>query len=127
MGIVGIGSDLIEISRFTEAGERHGDRFYHRLFTSEEIAYCESRGRPGEHYAARFAAKEAALKALGLGWSGGVTWLDVEVIRGEKGPPTIRFTGVAEEKARALGVHRAHVSLTHSRNLAQANVVLEGD
>ena len=91
MGIVGIGSDLIEISRFTEAGERHGDRFYHRLFTSEEIAYCESRGRPGEHYAARFAAKEAALKALGLGWSGGVTWLDVEVIRGEKGPPAIRF------------------------------------
>ena len=84
--------------------------------------------RPGEHYAARFAAKEAALKALGLGWSGGVTWLDVEVIRGEKGPPAIRFTGVRRGKGSgARCVHRAHVSLTHSRNLAQANVVLEGD
>jgi holo-[acyl-carrier protein] synthase len=127
LGIIGIGADLVEISRFSEAGEKYGGRFFRRLFTTKEIAYCESRGRPSEHYAARFAAKEAALKALGLGWSGGVTWVDVEVIRGEQGPPTIKFKGIAKKRAEVLGVRRSFLSLSHSRNLAQASVVLEGD
>ncbi len=127
MGIVGIGSDVLDIKRMASSGEKYGDRLYRRLFTPEEIAYCESKGRPQEHYAARFAAKEAALKALGVGWARGVTWVDVEIVRQEKGPPTLRFSGVAKELAEALGVRRAHLSLSHTRELAMANVILEGD
>lgn len=127
MGIVGIGADVLEVRRMAEAGERFGERFYQRLFTPAEIAYCESRGNPSEHYAARFAAKEAALKALGAGWAKGVSWKDVEVVRRAEGPPALRLSGAAGELAKALGVRRAHLSLSHTRDLALANVVLEGD
>lgn len=125
--ILGIGSDLLEIERMAQAGKRYGDRFHRRVFTPGERAYCESKGRPDEHLAVRFAAKEAALKALGVGWARGITWKDVEVLREEGGPPTLRFTGVAREVADALGVRCAHLSLSHSRNLALASVTLEGE
>ncbi|MFQ5912522.1 MAG: holo-ACP synthase [Nitrospinota bacterium] len=126
LGIVGIGSDLLEVQRMAEVGKKYGDRIYRRLFTRAEIAYCESKGSPQEHYAARFAAKEAALKALGAGWARGVRWMDVEVVRTEKGPPTLLFSGAAKELAEALGVRRAHLSISHTRGLAMASVVLEG-
>ena len=125
--ILGIGSDLLEIERMAQAGKRYGDRFHRRVFTPGERAYCESKGRTDEHLAVRFAAKEAALKALGVGWARGITWKDVEVLREEGGPPTLRFTGVARDVADALGVRRAHLSLSHSRDLALASVTLEGE
>ena len=124
--ILGIGSDLLEIERMAQAGKRYGERFHRRVFTPGERAYCESKGRPDEHLAVRFAAKEAALKALGVGWARGITWKDVEVLREEGGPPTLRFTGVARDVADALGVRRAHLSLSHSRDLALASVILDG-
>jgi holo-[acyl-carrier protein] synthase len=126
VNIVGVGSDLMEIKRLATAGEKYGDRLYQRVFTEAEIAYCESRSHPHQHYAARFAAKEAVFKALGSGWAQGVSWMDVEVIRQEKGPPSLRISGVAKKLADGLGVSRTHLSLSHTRELAMANVVLEG-
>lgn len=126
MNIVGIGSDLLEVARLASIGRKYGDKFYRRLFTDAEIAYCKSRTHPYQHYAARFAAKEAVFKALGVGWAQGVRWMDVEVIRQEKGPPTVRISGVAKELADSLGVSRTHLTLSHTRELAMANVVLEG-
>ena len=126
MTIIGIGSDLLEIKRLAAAGEKYGDRLYRRVFTEAEIAYCESRTHPHQHYAARFAAKEAVFKALGVGWAQGVSWMDVEVIRQDKGPPAVRISGAAKKLADDLGVSRTHLSLSHTKDLAMANVVLEG-
>jgi holo-[acyl-carrier protein] synthase len=124
--IIGIGMDLIEVTRMARLIERHPERATERLFTPGECAHCSGSRIPEESYAARFAAKEALLKALGTGWSGGVTWRDVEVIAQPSGAPSIRLAGVAGEIAARLGVETIHVSLTHTRELAAAYVVLEG-
>jgi holo-[acyl-carrier protein] synthase len=123
--IVATGIDLIEVSRIRQVFERRGTRFRDRVFTENEIAYCEGRGSKFESYAARFAAKEALFKALGTGWGDGVAWREVEVIRGEKGAPSIRLTGRALECFNQLGARRAHLSLSHSGDIAIAQVVLE--
>ncbi|MEK6289420.1 MAG: holo-ACP synthase [Acidobacteriota bacterium] len=125
--IVAIGIDLVEISRIEEVFARRGDRFRARIFTEGEIGYCERRASKLASYAARFAAKEAAMKALGTGWSDGVGWRDIEVVSEPSGAPTIRFHGRALERMSEIGGTRALVSLTHSANLAMAQVVLEGD
>lgn len=124
--IVSIGIDLIEIKRVREA-LRRTPRFRVRVFTESERAYCDSRGEPvaAQHYAARFAAKEAALKALGTGWSGGISWQDVEVVSQESGAPTLVMHARARELFTQSGATRAHLSLSHTSEHAIAQVIFE--
>jgi len=123
--IVGLGLDIAEIDRIEAAIARHGAPFLERLFTPREVAYCESHKGKYERYAARFAAKEAAMKALGTGWSRGVRWRDIEVTREPSGKPTLRLEGVASEIAERMGVRNISLSITHSGNLALAEVIFE--
>jgi holo-[acyl-carrier protein] synthase len=123
--IVGTGIDMAEVERVGAALERFGERFLGRVFTPAEIAYCRSKPNAVERFAARFAAKEAALKAIGTGWRRGVAWKEVEVGRMPGGRPTILFHGKAAEFARALGATRASLSLTHTKEHAIAQVILE--
>ncbi|MFQ5671020.1 MAG: holo-ACP synthase [Acidobacteriota bacterium] len=125
MMIVGIGIDVLEIPRMERVLVRSGRRFLDRVFTGEEQSSCEQAGGGAARWAARFAAKEAVFKALGTGWSRGVTWRQVEILRSPEGPPRVRLTGVAGRLARARGVDVCHVSLTHERRQAAALVVLE--
>jgi holo-[acyl-carrier protein] synthase len=123
--VVGVGTDLVELGRIEAALGRHGDALLERLFTPRERAQLADGRRRVERVAARFAAKEAALKALGTGWGQGVGWHDVEVLGGRGEPPRLAFAGPAERRLRALGAARAHVSLTHSATMAAAVVILE--
>jgi holo-[acyl-carrier protein] synthase len=123
--IVGLGVDIAEIDRIEAAIARHGQPFVARIFTPQEIAYCERHRARAERYAARFAAKEATMKALGTGWARGVRWVDIEVTRLASGQPTIELHGAARQHAERMGVSRIHVSLTHSGNLAFAEVIFE--
>ena len=123
--IVGMGLDIAEIDRIEAAITRHGAPFLERLFTPGEVAYCESHRNRYERYAARFAAKEAAMKALGTGWRRGVRWRDIEVTREKSGKPALRLEGVAREFADRLGVKNISLSITHSGNLALAQVIFE--
>jgi holo-[acyl-carrier protein] synthase len=118
----GIGIDLVEVARIREMLERHGQRFKERTFTAGEIAYCDACADPAMHYAARFAAKEAAAKALGTGlWAEGVVWTDIEVVREASGKPQIVLHGAAKQHAADAN---CLVSLTHTRDLAMAQVIL---
>jgi holo-[acyl-carrier protein] synthase len=123
--IIGVGTDLIEISRIAKSIDRYGDRFLRRVYTAGEIAYCSRKKQSAESYASRFAAKEAAAKALGTGISRGVSWREFEVTRQPGMRPEIHFHGRAARIAQSLGVRRASLSLTHSRDLAMAYVMLE--
>lgn len=123
--IVGTGIDIAEVPRIRQAIERFGDRFLRRIYTAGEIRYCDSKANRIERYAARFAAKEAAMKALGTGWSHGVRWRDCEVARLPSGRPTITFHGRAGEIAAKLGVRNAALSLSHTAEQAIAQVLLE--
>ncbi|HET8677474.1 MAG TPA: holo-ACP synthase [Blastocatellia bacterium] len=123
--IIAIGIDIIEIARIEEVFSRQGERFRKRVFTEGEIDYCERRASRMSSYAARFAAKEAAMKALGTGWSDGVRWRDIEVVRGETGAPALHLHGRALERLGEIGARRAHLSLTHSEQIAMAEVILE--
>lgn len=123
--IVGTGIDIAEVPRIRHAIERFGDRFVQRIFTAGEIRYCDSKANRMERYAARFAAKEAAMKALGTGWNHGVRWRDCEVTRLPGGRPTIAFHGVAAEFAIRLGVKNAALSISHTAEQAIAQVILE--
>ena len=122
-GIIGLGLDATDIDRIAEVIERHGDRFLMRIFTSGEIAYCSRRRVPAIHFAGRFAAKEAAMKALGLGWRG-LAFRDIEITRDAHGKPLIAFHGKALERSRTLDVLSAEVSITHGRDIAAAVVAL---
>ncbi len=123
--IVGTGVDITEVPRIKAAVERFGQRFLSRVFTPEEARYCLSRPNAAERLAARFAAKEAAMKAIGTGLRHGVTWQDVEVVRQPGGRPTLRLTGKAAEFAARLGCLHSHLSLTHTADQAMAFVILE--
>ena len=123
--ILGTGIDLVEIDRIQQSLERYGKRFLNRVFTPAEQAYCLRRRNSAESLAARFAAKEAAAKALGTGISRGVNWLEIEVVREPGGRPSLRFHGRAAEIAARLGVARAALSITHTGSLSMANVILE--
>jgi len=125
--IVGSGIDITEVPRIAATIERFGHRFVERVLTSEEIRYCESKANKAERYAARFAAKEAGMKAIGTGWYFGVRWQDIEVQRARGGRPTILFHGKAGEFFARLGAVRAHLSLTHTKEFAMAQVLLESD
>jgi holo-[acyl-carrier protein] synthase len=125
--IVGTGTDLIEIGRIRETIARHGERFLTRVFTAGEIAFCERKKNSAESYAGRFAAKEAAAKALGTGIARGVSWLEIEVVRLPGERPTLRFHGRAAARAAAMHAGAASVSISHSRELAMATVLLESE
>lgn len=123
--IVGTGIDIAEVPRIAASIARFGERFLHRIFTEGEIRYCDAKANRVERYAARFAAKEAAMKAIGTGWNHGVTWRDVEVSRLPGGRPTIVFHGKAAEFAAKLGAKHVALSLTHTAEHAIAQVILE--
>ena len=123
--IVGTGIDITEVPRIAESIERFGDRFIRRVFTEGEIQYCDSKANRIERYAARFAAKEASMKALGTGWSRGVRWRDIEVYRQPGSRPTIRFHGKAAEFAAKLNAKNIALSLSHTPEQAIASVILE--
>jgi holo-[acyl-carrier protein] synthase len=123
--ITGIGIDVIQNDRIRESIERYGDRFLNRIYTEGEIAYCKKSARPEIHYAARFAAKEAAFKALGTGWSGGVKWKDVELVRLPSGKPGLHLHGDALAHATSAGAKQFHVSLTHDELVSCAVVIFE--
>lgn len=123
--IIGTGIDLAEPKRLEAAVQRHGRRFLERVFTPAEIAYCERRRNPWERFAARFAAKEAAFKALGTGWRKGVRWRDVEVRNERSGRPTLALSGQAEKFAQATGVRNISLSLTHTPHFVLAQVIFE--
>ena len=125
MTIIGIGLDATDIPRIARAIERFGDRFLHRVFTDREISYCMRRRDPAPHFAGRFAAKEAAMKALGTGHSRGVLWHDIEVAR-VAGPPQLRFHGAAAAQFASLRATQALLTITHSDTLALAQVLLLG-
>lgn len=124
--IIGIGIDLVEVQRVDRLLRRHPRRARERLFTRGEVDHCTDARLPAESYAARFAAKEALFKALGTGWAGGAAWHEVEVLADAAGAPWLRLHGRTRRVADERGVRQMHVSLTHTRELAGAYVVLEG-
>ncbi len=123
--IVGTGVDLAEVDRIRAAIERYGSRFVERIYTAGEIAYVERKANRYERYAARFAAKEAGMKAIGTGWKRGVRWRDFEVANLPTGRPTLRLHGKAAAFAERLGVRSIALSLTHTSGMAMAQVILE--
>jgi len=125
MAVASIGIDIVEVARVDEVIDRHGERFLTRVFTPAEVAYCRGRKRSVEHFAARWAAKEAAVKALRSAFEGSVGWHDVEVAKGDMGEPTLRLTGGAAALARAQGIERLHLTISHVKELAVACVVAE--
>ena len=123
--IIGLGLDATDISRIADTIERYGERFLRRIFTDGEIAYAMRRRVPAIHLAGRFAAKEAAMKALGTGHSQGVLWRDVEVVR-HGGPPRLQFHGGAARRFAAMNAESSLLTITHSDTLALAEVLLLG-
>ena len=124
--IIGLGLDATDIARIADTVERYGDRCLRRIFTDDEVAYCTRRRVPAIHFAGRFAAKEAAMKALGTGHAQGVLWRDVEVIR-HGGPPQLKLHGGAARRFAAIGARSSLVTITHSDFLAMAQVLILGD
>jgi holo-[acyl-carrier protein] synthase len=124
--IVGMGIDLAEVERIRKvvSGEG-GARFLKRVYTAAEVEYCERFKNKYERYAGRFAAKEAAMKALGTGWSRGVRWVDVEVVRQRGGRPTLALKGEAAKIAERMGVKNIALSITHTAEQALAQVIFE--
>ena len=127
MRILGIGTDITECERIARMIERHPDSFVRRVFTDAEIAYC-SRGKrqSAEHYTGRWAAKEAILKALGTGWSSGITWRDIEILNEPGGKPFVKLTGAAAEIARDQGISEIQISISHCMSHAVAFAVAIG-
>jgi holo-[acyl-carrier protein] synthase len=124
--IVGMGIDVAEVKRIGAVIESQKERFLRRVYTDGEVAYCEQFKNRYERYAGRFAVKEAAMKALGTGWSRGVRWVDLEVVRQRGGRPTLSLKGEAKKIADALGVKNIAISITHTSEQAIAQVIFEG-
>jgi len=124
--IVGLGVDITEVERVRGAIERQGERLLKRVYTEKERSYCEKFKNKYERYAGRFAVKEATMKALGTGWSRGVRWVDIEVVREMSGRPTLELHGEAKKIAGKLGVKHIAVTITHTASQALAQVIFEG-
>ena len=120
MDILGIGTDIVECPRIGKMIEQHGELFLRRVYTPREIRYCQARKHAIEHFAGRWAAKEAILKAMGTGWSQGITWTDIEVRPGEGGRPQVMVCGMAREVARERGIGEILISISHCRTYATA-------
>jgi len=125
--VIGLGTDIIECSRIGEMIHKHGELFLNRVFTQQEIAYCSSRKTSNQHYAGRWAAKEAALKALGTGWAKGIQWTDIAVSHQLGGKPIITIDGVAAEIAREQGIAEIMLSISHCRHYAVAYCIAVGE
>lgn len=125
--IIGIGTDIIECLRIAQMIDRHGELFIQRVYTEHEIAYCSTKKAATQHYAGRWAAKEAVLKALGTGWVRGISWRDVEVRNKVGGAPTVALCGGAKEVLERSGIARMHISISHCRSHAIAYAIAEGD
>jgi len=125
--IVGVGVDIVEVPRIRSAIERRGERFLRRAFTPDEQAYCLRSQCPERRFAARFAAKEAVMKALGKGWTQGMRFHEIETTRNVDGQPGVRLRGSTAARAEELGVRAIHVSMTHGLEIALAYVVAEGE
>lgn len=126
MSVVGIGSDIIECLRVAQMIERHGELFLTRVYTPHEIEYCSARKQSTQHYAGRFAAKEAVMKALGTGWTRGVQWRDIEVRNDLGGKPRIALGGGAREMCEQLGIGEMLISISHCRTHATAYALALG-
>src|SRR5580704_17181954 len=124
--IIGLGLDATDIERVAATIERYGERFMHRIFTDGEVAYCMRRRVPSINFAGRFAAKEATMKALGTGRSHGVLWRDIEVVR-RYGPPQLQLHGGAARRFALMGARSTLLTITHSDELALAQVLILGD
>jgi len=120
-----MGVDIAEVDRIQAAIERHGEVFLKRIYTAGEREYCEQFKNKHERFAGRFAAKEAAMKALGTGWRRGVRWVDLEVVREKSGRPTLELAGEAGKIAKQLGVKNIVLSITHTKSQALAQVIFE--
>jgi holo-[acyl-carrier protein] synthase len=127
MHILGIGTDIVECLRIAQMIERHGELFIGRVYTDAEIEYCRARKAATQHYAGRWAAKEAVLKALGSGWRKGISWRDIEIINDRRGAPTVALHGGAKELLTRSGIERVHVTISHCRCHAVAYAIAEGD
>jgi holo-[acyl-carrier protein] synthase len=123
--VLAIGIDIVEVDRIEATVARLGQPFLDRVFTPAEIAYCDGRAARFVHYAGRFAAKEAAMKALGTGWGEGVAWREVEILPSESGAPQLALHGAALARFTALGATRALVSISHTDRNAVAQVLFE--
>ena len=126
MAILGIGTDIVETVRIAKMIERHGEQFIRRVYTEHEIEYCRARRAANQHYAGRWAAKEAVLKALGTGWVRGITWRDVEVRNAPGGKPSIALGGGAREVCERRGIADMQISISHCRNYATAFAIAIG-
>jgi len=127
MKLVGIGIDVVEVSRIKSSLDEFGEKFITRIFTKVEREYCEKQKLPELHFAARFAAKEAIAKSFGTGIGKEIGWLEMEITRRPSGEPEVQLTGGAAEYANARGVTQVMVSLTHAKHYAAANAVITGD
>jgi holo-[acyl-carrier protein] synthase len=125
--IIGVGTDIIECLRIAQMIDRHGELFIRRVYTDHEIAYCSTKKAATQHYAGRWAAKEAVLKALGTGWVRGISWRDVEVRHKPGGAPTVALRGGAKEVLERSGITRMHISISHCRSHAIAYAIAEGE
>ncbi len=121
--IIGLGTDIVEIVRIGQMIEKHGELFLQRVYTEEEIRYCQKRREAIQHYAGRWAAKEAVMKTLGTGWTRGIGWRDIEVINRRGGQPTIQLRGGAGDYARKLGIDEVLITISHCRAYATATAV----
>lgn len=124
--MIGIGTDIIECVRIAQMIEKHGEIFLTRVYTQEEIAYCSGRKAANQHYAGRWAAKEAVLKALGTGWAHGIQWTDVEVVNQQGGKPNIVLSGKAREIGGQQGIDEMMISISHCRHYATAYATAVG-
>ncbi len=125
--IIGIGTDIVECLRIAQMIERHGELFISRVYTPHEIQYCQSRKLATQHYAGRWAAKEAVLKAIGTGWRRGISWRDVEIFNEAGGQPTVQLHGGAREISERLGIIEMQISISHCRSHATAFALAQGD
>jgi holo-[acyl-carrier protein] synthase len=123
MEIVGLGTDIVECVRIRKMIEDHGELFLNRVYTDREIRYCQSRRQAAEHFAGRWAAKEAVLKALGTGWRRGISWRDIEIRNDPSGQPKVAVRGEAKEIAKRMRLQNIHITISHCRQFATAYAI----
>jgi holo-[acyl-carrier protein] synthase len=126
MLVIAVGTDIVEVLRIGQMIERHGEIFLNRVYTDNEIRYCQKRRESTQHYAGRWAAKEAVMKTLGTGWSRGVGWRDIEICSSRSGSPSIVLRGGAREFAEQAGICDVLISISHCRSFATATAIAVG-